>query len=77
MFLELLLNYLLVGAAMLPAYMRADEHTFTHVIETTGELVTLVVCWILFWPAIGFFVVRNRLWAHFQRADGGEHLEMP
>jgi len=76
MVLQLVLDYLLVGAAMFPAYMRLDEHTFRHVIETTGELVTLVVCWIVFWPAIGFFVVRNRLSAHSHGADTRENLQV-
>lgn len=62
--LESGVDYLLIGAALFPAYMRLDEHTFAHVIETTGELVTLLACWIVFWPAIGFFVLRNRVSAH-------------
>jgi len=75
MLLELILNYLLVGAAMFPIYMRLDEHTFAHVIETTGELVTLIGCWIVFWPVIGFFVVRNRLWARSRPTEVGENLQ--
>lgn len=61
---------------MFPAYMRLDEHTFRHVIETTGELVTLVLCWIVFWPAISFFVVRNRLSGHFGRAGSRESRQV-
>ena len=66
---QLTLGYLLVGAATFPVYMGLDKHTYTHVIETTGELVVLVVCWIVFWPAIGFFVVRNQMSSH-RRGDG-------
>ena len=76
MLLGLILDYFLVGAAMLPIYMRLDEHTFAHVIETTGELVTLIGCWIAFWPVIGFFVVRNRLWARSRRTEVRENLQM-
>lgn len=76
MILQLILDYLLVGAAMFPAYMRLDEHTFRHVIETTGELVTLMFCWIVFWPAIGFFVVRNRVCAHLHGGNAREDLQV-
>lgn len=76
MLLQVILNYLLLGAAMFPIYMRLDEHTFAHVIETTEELVTLVICWIAFWPVIGFFVVRNRLSSRFQRPDVREKVQM-
>jgi hypothetical protein len=62
-FLQLILDYVLLGAALFPVYMRLDRHTFVHVIETTGEWVTLLACWMLLWPAIAFFVVRNRLLA--------------
>jgi hypothetical protein len=65
--INLILDYALLGAAIFPVYMRLDKHTFTHVIETTGELVVLVVCWILLWPVIGFFVVRNHLSKYRQR----------
>jgi hypothetical protein len=68
MLLQLTLDYLLAGAATLPVYMEVDKHTFTHVLETTGELVVLVVCWIVFWPAIGFFVARNQISSH-RRGD--------
>jgi len=65
--LKLILDYVLFGAATFPGYMRLDRHTFTHVIETTGELVALVVCWALLWPIIGFLVVRNHVCKHRQR----------
>jgi hypothetical protein len=74
--LQLILNYLLLGAALLPVYMRLDRHTFVHVIETTGELITLLACWILLWPAIGFFVVRNRLLAARRWSSTCQHLKV-
>ena len=67
-FLNLILDYAVLGAMIFPVYMRLDKHTFTHVIETTGELVVLVVCWILLWPVIGFFVVRKHLSRYPQRS---------
>jgi hypothetical protein len=69
MLFQLILNYLLVGAATFPVYMGLDKHTLTRVIETTGELVVLVVCWVVFWPAIGFFVARNQISSH-RRGEG-------
>jgi hypothetical protein len=71
-----LLNYALLGAALFPAYMLLDKHSFTHVLETTGEVVTLLVCWIFLWPAIGFFVLRNHLHAHSARGHGHRKLKL-
>jgi hypothetical protein len=65
--LKLILDYFLLGAMTFPGYMRLDKHTFTHVIETTGELVVLFACWVFLWPVIGFLIVRNHLLKHRQR----------
>ena len=76
MLLQLILDYLLMGAATFPVYMVLDKHTFAHVIETTGELVVLAVCWIVFWPAIGFFVARNQISSHSRRDGTRQNMQI-